>query len=212
MDHYRADLETVKTLALQHARRLGRAFAVLQDRSGLYNVLELGSQALSPPGAALVGAFWPDGEWVTMTESEEAVPSPPTGCKFFKKGFCKLDGRPCPYYQQTYTECPKYEWALQHPEDVEPVMERKESLRECAMCENKTAGMFCGEQCKTDAEGWAYEQRNWRSRDRYQAHRMYEDEGVFCPECGGDGEFMGQLGSLEWYRCRACGMDFNVSS
>ena len=30
-----------------------------------------------------------------------------------------------------------------------------------------------------------------------------------CPVCDGEGIYMGQLGSLRWYRCRRCGMEFN---
>lgn len=28
-----------------------------------------------------------------------------------------------------------------------------------------------------------------------------------CPTCGGDLFFLGKLGRLFWYRCRACGLD-----
>jgi len=31
-----------------------------------------------------------------------------------------------------------------------------------------------------------------------------------CPACpGGWGEYLGRLGSLDWYRCRCCGIDFD---
>ena len=32
-----------------------------------------------------------------------------------------------------------------------------------------------------------------------------------CPHCEGEGQALGQLGSLLHLRCRACGWDFNVS-
>jgi hypothetical protein len=41
----------------------------------------------------------------------------------------------------------------------------------------------------------------------------YEDDLDWqpsCPVCGGEGNFMGQLGSLAHYRCRQCGMDFSA--
>jgi hypothetical protein len=31
-----------------------------------------------------------------------------------------------------------------------------------------------------------------------------------CPVCGGPGVPLGHLGHLAWYRCRDCGMDFNL--
>jgi transposase-like protein len=32
-----------------------------------------------------------------------------------------------------------------------------------------------------------------------------------CPTCGGNesGRFLGRMGKLRWFRCEACGMDFN---
>ena len=35
-------------------------------------------------------------------------------------------------------------------------------------------------------------------------------EVVECPLCGGDGEFLGQLGSVTHLRCRQCGMEFHT--
>jgi len=35
-------------------------------------------------------------------------------------------------------------------------------------------------------------------------------EEEYCPICDGVGEPIGNLGSLVWYRCRQCGMYFNV--
>lgn len=34
---------------------------------------------------------------------------------------------------------------------------------------------------------------------------------IFCPACGGDVFLLGELGSLRWFRCRACGMDSSKS-
>lgn len=31
-----------------------------------------------------------------------------------------------------------------------------------------------------------------------------------CPMCGGAGMYLGPMGLYEWFRCRNCGMDFNV--
>lgn len=31
-----------------------------------------------------------------------------------------------------------------------------------------------------------------------------------CPQCDGPGFFLGQLGTLEWWRCRNCGIDFST--
>lgn len=36
-----------------------------------------------------------------------------------------------------------------------------------------------------------------------------ELERVECPECGGEGAFMGNLGKKEWFRCVDCGIDFS---
>jgi hypothetical protein len=49
------------------------------------------------------------------------------------------------------------------------------------------------------------------------AQADYEEDGSYlgdapyeCPLCGGEGEDMGSLGAMEWYRCRQCGADFSV--
>jgi transposase-like protein len=31
-----------------------------------------------------------------------------------------------------------------------------------------------------------------------------------CPICGGFAEWMGTLGTLNWFTCQSCGMQFNV--
>jgi len=33
-----------------------------------------------------------------------------------------------------------------------------------------------------------------------------------CPVCGGPGIFLGQLGRLEHFRCRDCGMGFHLDA
>jgi hypothetical protein len=35
---------------------------------------------------------------------------------------------------------------------------------------------------------------------------------MYCPLCDGESEFLGQLGNLEWYRCRYCGAEFSVKT
>jgi tRNA(Ile2) C34 agmatinyltransferase TiaS len=30
-----------------------------------------------------------------------------------------------------------------------------------------------------------------------------------CPMCGGEGEVLGALGSLCWFRCRDCGVEYH---
>ena len=32
-----------------------------------------------------------------------------------------------------------------------------------------------------------------------------------CPICTGQGIYLGTLGRLQWYRCRNCGIEFNVT-
>jgi ribosomal protein L37AE/L43A len=39
---------------------------------------------------------------------------------------------------------------------------------------------------------------------------LVTEDPPHCPFCGGVGVFMGELGSLEWWRCRACGMEFST--
>ena len=31
-----------------------------------------------------------------------------------------------------------------------------------------------------------------------------------CPECDSEAEYLGTLGCLRWYRCRGCGIEFNI--
>lgn len=43
----------------------------------------------------------------------------------------------------------------------------------------------------------------------------YEDEAetTTCPACGHENDTaLGTLGRLRWYRCRACGVDYNVDA
>ena len=39
---------------------------------------------------------------------------------------------------------------------------------------------------------------------------LRDDEHVRppCTMCGGEGDYIGQLGQHQWYRCEACGWDF----
>lgn len=39
-----------------------------------------------------------------------------------------------------------------------------------------------------------------------------ELEEYTCPVCDGPGVPIGDLGRLSWFRCRYCGMDFNVET
>ena len=32
----------------------------------------------------------------------------------------------------------------------------------------------------------------------------------FCPKCGGQGSFLGTLGSLTWLRCINCGWEWSI--
>lgn len=32
----------------------------------------------------------------------------------------------------------------------------------------------------------------------------------YCPMCDGESYKLGQLGNLVWYKCRMCGMQFNI--
>jgi uncharacterized protein (DUF983 family) len=43
---------------------------------------------------------------------------------------------------------------------------------------------------------------------------MKEEEGIKgeCPACGGEGEPLGLLGFLLWFRCIRCGIKFHVNT
>jgi rubredoxin len=36
----------------------------------------------------------------------------------------------------------------------------------------------------------------------------FKAESACCPQCEGHGAFIGDLGTLAWFRCRACGWEF----
>ena len=36
------------------------------------------------------------------------------------------------------------------------------------------------------------------------------EEAPRCPQCDGEGAFLGLMGILEWWRCRHCGIDFST--
>jgi len=42
---------------------------------------------------------------------------PPKDCEYYKEGWCRIDGKPCPYSKDTWRECPKLVDAQRHPED-----------------------------------------------------------------------------------------------
>lgn len=62
-------------------------------------------------------------EVLTTREAKERVrklggeTKPPKGCQFFEEGWCRIDGKPCPFSEDTYRECPKLKDATRHPED-----------------------------------------------------------------------------------------------
>jgi tRNA(Ile2) C34 agmatinyltransferase TiaS len=39
-----------------------------------------------------------------------------------------------------------------------------------------------------------------------------DDDVARCTECDGEGRSMGFLGMLQWFRCRACGMEFSAQA
>lgn len=41
---------------------------------------------------------------------------------------------------------------------------------------------------------------------------MFQDtpETPTCPQCGGQGNFLGTLGTRDHFRCRQCGWEFSV--
>jgi len=42
--------------------------------------------------------------------------------------------------------------------------------------------------------------------EQYEADK----DNPTCPLCNGPGSCMGGLGNLTWFRCRNCGVDFNI--
>lgn len=40
----------------------------------------------------------------------------------------------------------------------------------------------------------------------------YNDQYLECPQCGGEGHALGQLGNLLHCSCRACGWTFSVDA
>ena len=54
---------------------------------------------------------------------------------------------------------------------------------------------------------------DYRCRDcghEFEAVQSFSDDALTeCPQCGGEGMLLGQLGNVSWYRCRQCGWDFN---
>lgn len=42
-------------------------------------------------------------------------------CPWYDAGFCRIDGKPCPFTADTYRECFKFREAASRPDDVEKV-------------------------------------------------------------------------------------------
>ncbi len=36
-------------------------------------------------------------------------------------------------------------------------------------------------------------------------------EDTQCPQCGGEGRLLGELGIATWYRCRNCGWEWSMA-
>lgn len=39
----------------------------------------------------------------------------------------------------------------------------------------------------------------------------FDDLSHPCTQCGGPGQMLGILGTMEWYRCRNCGWNFGIN-
>ena len=49
------------------------------------------------------------------------------------------------------------------------------------------------------------------NEDEFEDEDEFEEPlEAFCPVCDGMGVLMGGLGNLQWFRCRQCGMEFNL--
>lgn len=44
---------------------------------------------------------------------------------------------------------------------------------------------------------------------RWTDAEIAEETPPTCPACGGPGEFLGTLGSLDHFRCRGCGITYH---
>lgn len=51
--------------------------------------------------------------------------SEPSACTWYAKGFCQIDGAVCPFSAETYSLCPKLDWANKHPEQVRPKLKKE---------------------------------------------------------------------------------------
>ena len=47
-------------------------------------------------------------------------------------------------------------------------------------------------------------------QERATVHLDLDASAGACPACGGEGNYLGRLGSRDWWRCRACGADFST--
>jgi transposase-like protein/transcription elongation factor Elf1 len=55
-----------------------------------------------------------------------------------------------------------------------------------------------------------YAQPYWPTDDDFDFEPDQGDDTPACPMCGGPGEYLGTLGSLDHFRCRNCGAQFNT--
>lgn len=65
--------------------------------------------------------------------------------------------------------------------------------------EDLTGTLFC-EPCASDALDCGL----------FAEHESEHMDAESCPICDGYGYSMGTLGSVTWYRCESCGMEFRV--
>ncbi len=46
----------------------------------------------------------------------------------------------------------------------------------------------------------------------YDSEEQEMWEGPKCPACGNGPKYIGQLGKLHWWTCRACGMEHSTTA
>lgn len=57
-------------------------------------------------------------------EEQEISTKPPKDCPWYKKKFCRIDGKPCPYSDLSYPDCDKFKQAdAQDPDQVRTVLD-----------------------------------------------------------------------------------------
>ena len=47
--------------------------------------------------------------------------------------------------------------------------------------------------------------------ERYSDEELELFNSELCPVCDGESFCIGALGDLEWFRCKDCGIEFNIS-